>query len=80
MERNSKLDPTEIYIAKGLVYSIFKQENISNFPKRFYNAIINLKKNENLHITRADKSKTFVILDKENYINKVNDLLSDIET
>ena len=78
-EKSSNLDPNEINICKGLVYSCFNENNV-NFPVRFTKAISKLKNNDNIHITKADKSNSFVILNKNQYINKMNNLLEDEST
>jgi len=36
-----------------------------------------LKNNSNVILTRADKGNITVALDKDNYVNKINDMLSD---
>ena len=81
LEKFSKLHTNIIHIGKGLVYSCFNSHNfVSNLPLRFMKAIINLKKNVNLHFTKADKAKSIVIMDKIQYNVKMFRLLSDTDT
>ena len=80
LERFSNLELSEINIGKGLVYSCLDNESYSNFPKRFHDSVIKLKRNKNIHVTKSDKSNSFVILDKQQYVNKMYDLLSDDTT
>ena len=49
----------------------------SSLPKRLQIAIYNLKKNKNLIITKADKGGKAVIMNKDDYIDKMNSLLND---
>ena len=65
----TELPPENVFIAKGCVYSLLNQNMESNFPARFIRALKNLKRNENIHITRADKSNTLVILGKKRLYN-----------
>ena len=54
--------------------------NEKNCPKRFTKALSVLKKDQHLHITKADKSNAVVIMNKQDYINKMETLLSDEDT
>lgn len=69
-----------IDIARGCVYGLMNQKMVTNIPRRFECALKNLKSNNNIHIMKADKSNKIVILDKDVYIRKVNELLSDSTT
>ena len=69
-----------IDIAKGLIYSKLNESTPNNFPLRFRKALFDLKKDPNIHITKADKSNCVVILDKVTYNDKILELLSDQTT
>ena len=77
---SNNISPENILIAKGCVYGCLGKKLKTNFPDRFVRALRSLKKNENIYITKADKSNTFVILDKNDYLAKLNELLSDETT
>lgn len=47
------------------------------FDKQIKQTKIFLEENEHILVTRANKSNTTLILNKSDYINKVNDLLND---
>ena len=74
--KNNELNVSSL---KGFILnSIVKQLNKgSSLPKRLQIAIYNLKKNKNLIITKADKGGKAVIMNKEDYIDKMNSLLND---
>lgn len=74
------LSGSDINIARGCAYSLCYSDNRANIPKCFILALKNLKKNSDIHITKADKSNMIVILDKHVYAQKLNNLLSDEET
>ena len=82
LEKNASngLTCEEILIAKGCVYAHMNKPCVTNIPRRFEKALVNLKSNKNIHITKADKSNSFVILDKSSYEEKLNDLLCDEST
>ena len=65
-------------ILKGMLYHSMSKPCDSKIPKRFVKVINNLRKDNEIHITRADKSKTLVIMNKQEYNNKMHNLLSDI--
>ncbi|XP_050508877.1 uncharacterized protein LOC126886076 [Diabrotica virgifera virgifera] len=49
----------------------------SNLTKEEFNALRNLQKNKNIIIIRPDKGNGIVILDRLNYVEKLNNILSD---
>ena len=67
-------------IARGCVYAHMNGPFVTNIPKRFEKALQSLRRNEDIHITKADKSNSFVILDKVNYVEKIDELLNDEST
>ena len=68
-------------LAKGVIYGAYIQYSDYNFfPKRFNVALQNLRKDEDIHITKADKANVIVVMDKEAYIEKMNELLRDRNT
>lgn len=82
LEKKSSISSQQLDITKGIIYRCLLTQPIieSNIPRRFSVSINKLKTNESIHITKADKCNSFVILDKINYIEKMNELLSDQNT
>ena len=80
LEKFSDLTSEDIGITKGIIYHAMQMPNIPNCPKRFSKAINALKKDDSLHITKADKSSAVVIMNKGDYIEKMENLLSDENT
>ena len=81
LEAQSNITATNIDIAKGIIYKeLLTPSLIKGMPRRFIQAINKIKNNPDLHITKADKSNTFVILDKDTYIDKIKILLNDSNT
>ncbi|XP_076049509.1 uncharacterized protein LOC143030235 [Oratosquilla oratoria] len=64
-------------ICKGIIYASLNNPRVPNCPDRFMKALGDLKKDKDLHITRADKANAVVILNREDYFAKMSDLLSD---
>ena len=50
---------------------------ISSVTPKLRNAAKNLRENEDLTIKKADKSAIYVLLNKDDYMNKLNSILSD---
>ena len=69
-----------IDIARGIVYAAMSVPSVCNFPLRYQKALKNIKNDQDLHITKADKSNMFVMMDKAQYDEKMNNLLSDTST
>ena len=80
LEKYSDLSSDDINISKGIIYSSMMKEKIPNCPQRFTKALSELKKDDELHITKADKSNAVVIMNKVDYIDKLDQLLSDENT
>ena len=80
LERYGDLPPEDIGICKGIVYGSMSKPNYCNVPLRFIKALRDLKNDVGLHITKADKSNVFVIMNKNDYVNKMSNLLSDVNT
>ena len=72
-----RLPIEEQNLVKGMIYHCLVEPHEQNIPLRFKKTITDIKKDKTLHITKADKSKSLVILDKTDYINKMNALLND---
>ena len=51
-----------------------------NITRAEREALANLKKDDNIIILPADKGRATVIMDKENYVSKVNTMLNDTRT
>ena len=66
----------------GLILNSFINSfnSLDSIPRRFRAALENLKKNDSIFITKADKSNAVVIMDKTDYKNKINSLLADTDT
>ena len=54
--------------------------NYSYFPRHLNNALQSLQRDDSIHITRADKSKVIVVMDKDDYTEKMEELLFDVNT
>ena len=67
-------------LVRGLLYSTFFKKAESSYPLRYKNALSKLRKDSDLHFTKADKSSAIVIMNKEDYDNKVYELLGDVNT
>lgn len=80
LEKYSNLPSDEVNICKGIVYASMSNESVPNCPQRFVKAIKSVKQDPELHVTKADKSNAVVILNKDDYVSKMNDLLSDDTT
>ena len=62
------------------MYSALHADHISTCPKRFLLSYKELKRDKDIHITKADKSNALVILDKADYKDKLLNLLEDHTT
>ena len=78
--KNSDINKENLEITKGLVYSALYSPSFCNIPLRFQKAISSVKKDPDLHITKADKSNSVVILDKSDYNRKMLLMLEDRST
>ncbi|CAF3057869.1 unnamed protein product [Rotaria sp. Silwood2] len=80
--------PEQLFVANRLRKhcDTFKQhakKSIRRFKKQtdpIIKTLINLSKDDSIYITRADKGRAVVILDKLDYINKMEKILSDTRT
>ena len=66
-----------ISACKGFVYGAMMSAQSVSCPRRFMRTYTSLRKNRELHITRADKSNALVLLDKNDYVSKMELLLGD---
>lgn len=80
LEKFGDLPIEDFNICKGVVYGALSECNFSNVPMRFLKCYQNLKKDDSLYITKADKSSCLVLLNKNDYIDKMCELLSDNTT
>ena len=82
LESQGDISDSNLNIAKGMVYKDMLSTPLikNNMPRRYIKSLANLKKNKNISITKADKSNSLVILDKPNYIEKMQVLLNDTST
>ena len=61
-------------LIRGLIYgAMHTNKPFTTIPLRFLNALIKLKENPNLHITKGDKANVLVIMNKVEYINKIEE-------
>ena len=80
LEKYGDLTSENLNIVKGVIYGSLEKQSTTNVPKRFVKALNELKADGTIHITKADKSSAVVILNKLDYIRKMEDLLSDDTT
>ncbi|XP_076038436.1 uncharacterized protein LOC143023722 [Oratosquilla oratoria] len=80
LEKFSDLSVQDINLCKVFLYNALSTPCPSSVPKRFLTAYKNLKNDKELHITKADKSNCVVIMNKKDYLEKMDSLLSDEET
>ena len=80
LEKYSDLPSDDLSICKGIVYASMSKESVPNCPQRFVKSIKSIKNDSDLHVTKADKSNAVVILNKVDYISKMNNLLNDEST
>lgn len=66
-------------VIKGFILRNISNDKY-NLPDCLLSALYELRKNENILITRADKGNKLVMMDRDMYINKVNTLLADTST
>ena len=72
LEKYSDLSNENINICKGMVYSLMLKPNAENCPKRFKKALTELKKDQHLYISKADKSNAVVIMNTHYHIRNGN--------
>ena len=78
--RHTDSDFTKGFI-QGILISATTPSNFeSSIPKRYVLALKKLKRNNNIHITPSDKSGGIVIMDRNNYIDKMSTLLQEDKT
>ena len=77
-------DDDKIEIHHNLPDELRRESNISRYKKskpilneKLDNAAKKLRENPNIVIRKADKSQIYVILYKEHYLNKLNNILND---
>lgn len=80
LEKYGNISQDSLNICKGFIYGVSSLKSHSNVPLRFLKVYEHLRKNENLHITKADKSNALVVLNKQDYLDKMVALLSDSDT
>ena len=51
----------------------------SSMPKRYMRALQNLANDDSVVVTQADKGGGVIIMDKQQYVTKMNEMLSDVE-
>ena len=78
----SKLPFTEAHSLRNDVIGLIKKTKLppSNISKQERKALSSLRKNKDIMIINADKGRATVILDKSDYEQKINALLSDDRT
>ena len=79
--RYEKRCPEKQNVAKGFILNDIVSSLKNNFlPSRFRSALVSLKRNKDIIITKADKGNKVVLMDKTDYVAKLNDILSDNNT
>ena len=76
-EKSTELSQQHTDIIRGIVYCAMHFNSDMNFPARYKKSLTELRKDQTIHITKADKSNSIVILDKVDYISKMHTLLDD---
>ena len=73
---------SEAAALRGEIRSIIENEKqpVSNLPKNERTALENLRKDQSIVILPADKGKCLVIMDKEEYTNRMEEKLADTST
>ncbi|XP_068224226.1 uncharacterized protein [Palaemon carinicauda] len=80
LEKVSDISVKKVNMIKGIIFSNMKEPVVPYCQKRFKKAITELKQDINIKLTKADKSGALIILDKDDYIEKMENLLSDENT
>ena len=80
LERFGNVSNDTLNLVKGFIYGVSSFPSYSNVPLRFLQVYKKLKNNKDIHITKADKSNAMVILNKQDYDDKLYLLLSDLTT
>ena len=57
-------------------FKIFRR-SFPKLPQTLYDSLIKLKSDKSIIITRPDKGRGTVVINKDDYINKVEHILSD---
>ena len=78
-------DEDEIYFRESLsdiAYSSYfnynmSRSSLSNIPREQYVALVNLSKNKDISITNPDKGSGVVILNRTDYIKKMEEIVND---
>ena len=84
LNKNYKYEDS--YAEKGFVQGVIAcckalaDKESSSLPKRYHGALETLAKDITIVITQADKGGGIIIMDKVEYIRKMEELLSDTET
>ena len=76
-EKSSDLSQQHIDMIRGIVYCSANHRSEMNFPARYKKSLTELRKDQTIHITKADKANSIVIMDKEDYISRMHALLDD---
>ena len=80
LEKHCQIPKENLDIAKGIVYGATTNPQQCNFPERFQRSLKELKKDQSIKIAKADKANSIVVLDKTEYMSKMEDLLNDQTT
>ena len=80
LEKYGNVSQDTLNLVKGFVYGASSEKVYPNVPKRFLDVYKSLKNNRDLHITKADKSNALVILNKQDYNDKIYAMLDDSNT
>ncbi len=74
-------DSVKVEVREKVKYNILRhhkaQHKIERRTEKYRKIVENLRKNKNIHIVKADKGNSTVILNKAEYENKMNDHLTE---
>ena len=60
-------------------YRSYNSNKPQNLPKEEFIALQNLSKNKDLIIQKSDKGNSVVIVQRQDYLNKMTDILNDLQ-
>ena len=80
LRRKSNISESTVSVCKGFLYGSMVQQRDVSCLRIFVKTYEDLKKDDSIHITKADKTAALVIMDREDYNRKMTTILSDDTT